>query len=108
MVLRPGRQFVLCDRVILSWEGKGDSSAAIKLACYSGGTTMQIGDGFYQSQTQASSFGAPRRIDPVESIEDTGEMVRRDSTAAISYRQLRPAILALASDRDFAPIGSES
>ncbi len=69
---------------------------------------MQIGDGFYQGQTQAGSFGAPRRIDPVESIEDTQEVVRRDSIAGIFHRQLRPAILAVAPDRDFAPVGSES
>ena len=69
---------------------------------------MQIGDGFYQGQTQAGSFGAARGIDPVESIEDTQEVVSRDSTAGIFHRQLRPAILAVAPDRDFAPVRSES
>ena len=69
---------------------------------------MQIGDGFYQGQTQTGSFGASRGIDPVESIEDTQEVVRRDSTASIFHRQLRPASPAVAPDRDFAPVRSES
>jgi len=69
---------------------------------------MQIGDGFCQGQTQTGSFGAARGIDPVESIEDTQEVVRRDSTAGIFHCQLRPAILAVAPDRDFAPVRSES
>ena len=69
---------------------------------------MQIGNGFYQGQTQAGSLGAARRVDPVESIEDTREMVRRNSTARIAYRELRLAIFALAPDRDFAPVRSES
>ena len=69
---------------------------------------MQIGNGFYQGQTQAGSFGAARRINPIKSIEDTGEVVRRDPTAGIFHRQLRPAILAVAPDRDFAPVRSES
>ena len=69
---------------------------------------MQIGDGFYQGQTQASSFRAAGRIDPVESIEDTREMMRRDSRTGIFHRQLRPVVPASAPDRDFAPVRSES
>src|SRR5437879_6414036 len=108
MILRRGWQLVLCDRASLRREGKSDSSAAINLACCRGRTSMQIGDGFYQGQTQAGSFGTARRINPVKSIEDTREVVRRDSTAGIFHRQLRPAVLALAPDRDVAPVRSES
>src|SRR4026208_1440339 len=90
--LRRGRQLVFFERTILRWEGEGDSSTATNCACCRGRTPMQIEDGFYQGTTQTSTLGAARRVDPVESIEDTGEMVGRDSTARIAHRELRPTI----------------
>src|SRR5437588_7111185 len=69
---------------------------------------MQIGDGFYQGQTQACSLRTARRISPIESVEYAREMLWWNSTAGVFDGQFGAIRFGLGSDGNFPTIRSEA
>ena len=79
-------------------EGKGYNRAAVNFALYYRRSVVEIGNRFYQSQTQARTFRTARGIDPIEPIEQSRNMLCGYSGARIADRNLRPC--GARDDRD--------
>src|SRR5262249_33701438 len=93
-------------RPLLSWEDEPDFGAAADRAGDLNPPAMALDDAFDDGQAEPEmvSRSRTRRVDAVESIQDTRQMLGWDAAPGVSNAHLEPGRIGLCADGDRAAL----